>query len=179
MKDCGRIWVVAISILALAVQCLAAGDFSGEVLGVLDGDTIEIMHLHQAERIRLRGIDCPENGQAYGTRAKQATGELVFGKAVTVNTKGLDKYGRTIADVLLPDGTNVNQELVKSGWCWWYRKYAPINPTLERLEFEAREAQRGLWADPEPVPPWEYRKAVRGKKPAWLDLELDTGLPVQ
>ena len=70
-------------------------------------------------------IDCPEKGQAYGNRAKQAASQLVFGKEVTLHTFGKDKYGRTIADVLLPDGTNVNHELVKDGWCWWYRKYAP------------------------------------------------------
>lgn len=55
-----------------------------------------------------------------------------------------DKYGRTIADVLLPDGTNVNHQLVKDGWCWWYRKYAPGNTVLQKLEKEAREAKKGL-----------------------------------
>jgi endonuclease YncB( thermonuclease family) len=60
--------------------------------------------------------------------------------------------------VLLSDGTNVNHELVKDGWCWWYRKYAPENTELESLEKDAREAKKGLWADPQPVPPWEWRK---------------------
>ncbi len=69
--------------------------------------------------------------------------------------------GRTIAGVLLPDSTNVNHTLVKDGWCWWYRKYAPGNAVLERLEKEAREAQKGLRADPHPVPPWEWRKKGR------------------
>jgi len=87
----------------------------------------------------LSDIDCPEKGQAYGTRAKQAASELVYGKEVTLQTYGLDKYGRTLADVLLPDGTNVHQELVKQGWCWWFRKYVPWSTTLERLEVEARE----------------------------------------
>ena len=112
---------------------------SGHVLAVLDGDTIEVLHNTHAERIRLNGIDCPEKGQAYGKRAKQAASELVFGKQVTLQTHGLDKYGRTIADVLLPDGTNVNHELVKQGWCWWYRKYAPGNVILEELERRAQE----------------------------------------
>src|ERR1043165_9416999 len=71
------------------------------------------------ERIRLSGIDCPEKGQAFGTRAKQAASALVFGKDVNLDTHGKDKYGRTLADVLLPDGTNVNHILVKDGWCWW------------------------------------------------------------
>jgi micrococcal nuclease len=59
---------------------------------------------------------------------------------------------------LLPDGMNLNQELVKQGWCWWYRKYAPGDRVLERLEHEARDAKKGLWADPQPVPPWEWRQ---------------------
>ncbi len=132
-------------------------DFSGPVVGVLDGDTIEVLHNQHPERIRLNGIDCPEKRQAYGQKAKHAASDLVFGK-VTLHTFGKDKYGRTIGDVLLSDGTNLNQELVKQGWCWWYRKYAPRNAVLQELEKEAREAGRGLWADPQPVPPWEWRK---------------------
>ena len=71
------------------------------------------------------------------------------------------KNGRRIPDVMLPDGTNVNHTLVKDGWCWWYRKYAPGNSELEKLEKDAREAKKGLWVDPAPIPPWVYRKARR------------------
>jgi len=66
----------------------------------------------------LSGIDCPEKGQAYGNNAKQATSAFVFGRDVILQTHGQDKYGRTLGDVFLSDGTNVNQELVKQGWCW-------------------------------------------------------------
>jgi micrococcal nuclease len=79
----------------------------------------------------------------------------VFGKEVILQTHGRDKAGRTLAVVLLPDGVNLNQELVKQGWCWWYRKYAPGDTVLEGLEQEAREVRKGLWADPRTVPPWE------------------------
>ena len=130
----------------------ALADFSGPVVSVLDGDTIEVLHKKCPERIRLSGIDCPEKGQPFGEKAKQATSALVFGKEVTVQTHGKDKYRRTLADVLLPDGTNVNHNPVKVGWCWWYRKYAPGTGELESLEAEAREAKKGLWADPHPVP---------------------------
>jgi micrococcal nuclease len=132
--------------------------FHGPVVSVLDGDTIEVLHNQRPERIRLSGIDCPEKGQAYGKKAKQAASELAFGKEVTLQTHGKDKYERTLADVLLPDGTNVSHTLVKEGWCWWYRKYAPGDAVLEELEKAAREAKKGLWADPQPVPPWEWRK---------------------
>ena len=104
------------------------------------------------------GIDCPEKGQAYGNNAKHATSALAFGKDVTVRTHGRDKYRRTIADVLLPDGTNVNHTLVKEGWCWWHRKYEPGDTVLEGLEQEARAGRKGLRADARPVPPWEWRK---------------------
>jgi endonuclease YncB( thermonuclease family) len=69
-----------------------------------------------------------------------------------------DNDGRTVADVVLSDGTNVNRSLVKDGWCCWYRKYAPGDTALQELEKEAREAKKGLWADPQPVPPWKWRK---------------------
>ncbi len=60
--------------------------------------------------------------------------------------------------MILPDGTNVNHTLGKEGWCWWYRKYAPDDGMLERLETAAREARRGLLVDPNPIPPWEWRR---------------------
>ena len=127
---------------------VCAADYTGKVVGVLDGDTIEVLHNQHPDRIRLSGIDCPEKGQAYGTRAKQAMSELVYGKEVTVQTHGHDKYKRTLADLILSDGTSVNQQLVKEGWCWWYRKYAPGDTVLEGLEKDARETRIGLWADP-------------------------------
>ena len=107
--------------IVLASSVFAA-DFTGPVVSVLDGDTIEVLHNTHPERIRLSGIDCPEKGQAFGKRAKQAASALVFGRDVMLDTKGQDKYGRTLADVLLRNGTNVNYELVKEGWCWWYRR---------------------------------------------------------
>lgn len=66
------------------LPALAFADFTGPVVSVLNGDTIEVLNGHHAERVRLSGIDCPEKGQAYGTRAKQAASELVFGKEVTL-----------------------------------------------------------------------------------------------
>lgn len=146
---------------------LVCADFTGPVVSVPDGDTIEVLHNQRPSRIRLSGIDCPENGQAYGKKAKQAVSALVFGKQVTLQTYGKDKYQRTLADVFLLDGTHVNHALVEAGWCWWYRKYAPLDTELEQLEKSAREAKQGLWADPAPIPPWVYRKARRGQS---LDL---------
>jgi len=61
----------------------------------------------------------------------------VFGREVTLETFGNDNYGRTIADLLLSDGTHVNHTLVNQGWC--YRKYAPGNAVLEGFEKESRQ----------------------------------------
>jgi len=70
-----------------------------------------------------------------------------------------------VAEIILADGTDVNQKLVKDGWCWWYRKYAPEDTILESLELEARGAKRGLWVNPNPTPPWEWRKRSKTPKP--------------
>lgn len=156
---------------SLTVACLTVwfyssvyADFTGQVVGILDGDTIEVMRHGKAERIRLFGIDCPEKAQAFGHKAKQAASRLVFGKTVTVESHGHDKYQRTIGEVFLTDGTHVNRELVAEGWCWWYRKYAPEDVMLAALEAAARAAHKGLWIDPAPIPPWVYRKARRGER---------------
>ncbi len=82
---------------------LRAAHFSGRVVGISDGDTITVMH-DGAEKIRLYGIDAPEKGQAFGNRAKQFVATLAFGKEVKIEVKGQDRYGRTVADVILPDG---------------------------------------------------------------------------
>ncbi len=121
-----------------------------KLVGVIDGDTIEILH-KQHTNVSFSMVDCPENGQAYGKRAKQATSELVFGKEVALQTHGLDKYGRTLGDVILPDGTKVSHKLAQDGWCWWYRKYARGDTVLEGLEKAAREAKKGLRAHPRPL----------------------------
>jgi endonuclease YncB( thermonuclease family) len=142
----------------LAPSSTFAERVNAKVVGVLEGDMIEVFYDHHAERIRLNGIDCPEKGQAYGTKAKQAVSNLVFGKAVTLETLGFDKYGHTLAVVSLPDGINVNLELVRNGTCGWYPEYAPENVVLAELQRRARRAGLGLWADPHPVPPWEWRK---------------------
>jgi micrococcal nuclease len=92
-------------ILFLQVLTTIAADFSGEVVGVLNGDTIKVLQNRHPERIRLNGIDCAEKGQAYGKKAKQAASALVYGKEVTLQTYGLDKYRRTIAEVLLSAST--------------------------------------------------------------------------
>ncbi len=131
------------------------------VVSVLDGDTIQVLHNQHLERIRLSGFDCSEKGQAFGKKDKQAASELVFGKEVALQIYGLDKYKRTIADVLLPDGTNVNHTLVKAAGAGGIADMRLGIRVPKGLERDAREARKGLWADPQSVPPWEWRKMNR------------------
>lgn len=143
----------------LIVGAAWAGEITGRVVGIADGDTVRILVDRQEIWVRLDQIDAPEKGQAFGDRSKQSLSDLVFGKTVRAITQGEDHYGRTIA-TLYAGELNANAEQVRRGMAWVYRKYAR-DPALYAIEEEARAAQRGLWSDPEPVPPWEWRKRDR------------------
>src|SRR5205823_3500794 len=121
----------------------------------------------------LHGIDAPEKSQAFGNKAKEALAEKVHEKNVRVAWKERDRYGRIVGDVWLPDPPagerkagerNINIEMVRDGWAWWYRQYAPKSRALEGAETEARKERRGLWRDREPEPPWEFRKKDRERQ---------------
>lgn len=128
----------------------------GRVVRVRDGDSIVVLRGGIGVEVRLDGIDCPELAQAFGRAAKGFTSGLVFGKPVRLVGKGKDRYDRELAEVLLPDGRSLNRVLVAAGLAWWYRKYS-ADRSLEALEQTARTSRRGLWADPDPVPPWDFR----------------------
>ncbi len=144
-------------VLLVFFPIVNAEPYIAKVIGIKDGDTIAVLHEGKEETIRLNGIDCPEKKQAFGSKAKQFTSELVFGKIVTVEPVTKDRYGRVVANVFV-EGKNVNYEIVKNGFAWWYRKYAPDDTELEKVEEEARKKKRGLWQDENPIPPWEFRK---------------------
>ena len=97
--------VLFLSLLILAVGLPAfASQFTGEVIGVLDGDTIDVLIDRKPIRVRLHGIDCPEKGQPRGSRAKWYASDLAFKKTVTVQITDVDRYGRIVGQVILPDG---------------------------------------------------------------------------
>ncbi len=144
--------------LALPGFCLDSPAFSGTVIGIADGDTIKVLHENKVESIRLKGIDCPEKRQPFGMRAKQFASNLCFGKEVTISAGKRDKYKRLVADVILPDGRILNQELVRSGFAWWYKQFSPHDEILNQLESKARQGRLGLWGEANPEPPWLFRK---------------------
>ena len=169
MKRLLRRCSIAVStllLLGLAIQTTSAQDFSGKVVGIKDGDTIEVMRGGRAVTVRLHGIDTPERGQPFGTRARQHTSDLAFSNVVTVRHRDTDRYGRTVGEVILPDGSSLNAALVRDGLAWWYRQYAPGDLELAALEEDARSSRRGLWADAEPVAPWDWRRAASPRRGA-------------
>ncbi len=156
---------LAVGLFLLAFMASSAGDYTAQVIGIADGDTITVLTADKTQhRIRLNGIDAPETGQDFGSRAKQAASELAFGKTVTIQPHGTDRYGRTIANVTLADGKVLNREMVKQGMAWWYRKYAPNDSELAKLETEAKHARNGLWSQPNPISPWDWRAGAGAPK---------------
>ena len=147
----------------LTLPCLAWA-WSGEVVGITDGDTITVLNSKTLKdvKIRLYGIDCPEGGQAFSKRARQFTSKMVYGKVVEVGAITVDHYGRTVSLVYV-EGKGVCDELIRAGLAWVYYLYCnlPICTEWKNLEAEAKEAKRGLWSDPHAIPPWEFRRKKR------------------
>jgi micrococcal nuclease len=107
--------------------------FTAPVIGISDGDTIRLLHDGVSERVRLWGIDCPESKQPFGTRAKQFTGDLAFGKTVKVIVRDYDRCHRTVAEIVLPGGRKLNREIVRAGFAWWFVRYARQDTELRGL----------------------------------------------
>lgn len=160
MKSFFHALALRLSILfLLSIQQVAAREISyvAQVIGVTDGDTIKVLHNGTLERIRLSAVDCPEKRQPYGAAAKRFTSDMCFGKQVTIKPESHDRYGRTVAEVVLSDGRELNRELVKSGYAWWYQKYAPGDEEMRQFEVSARARHAGLWGDADPIAPWNFR----------------------
>lgn len=139
---------------------------TGQVIKVYDGDTILIKDpTGKTTRIRLKGIDAPENKQAYGPEAAEKMTGLSLNKTAEVQWSDVDQYGRTIGKVLI-DGTDVCLEMIKAGLAWHFKQYQTGQSQDDRVDYdkaekEAREQHKGLWADDHPTPPWEFRRQER------------------
>lgn len=136
--------------------------WEGQVVGVSDGDTITVMQSGKGVRIRVYGIDAPESGQDYGQRAKQFVSDAVFKKTVRVEHVDTDRYGRIVGRVYV-SGRCLSEALVQFGLAWVYPQYCRISvcESWKILEAKAQVSRRGLWADINPTPPWEFRSAHR------------------
>ena len=149
--------------LSLALPSLAFADFAGRVERVADGDTLTVVRDGRPVRVRLDGIDAPELKQAYGGTAKLYVEDAVKGRDVLVIERGSDRYGRTVGEIRFA-GESLNRLVLRDGFAWWYRRYSK-DASLGALEADARGRRAGLWADDDPVPPWEYRRQNRGLTP--------------
>lgn len=136
--------------------------FTAKVVGVKDGDTIEVLYEGQSYVIRLANVDCPEKAQPFGQAAKKFTSAFCFGKEVMVTSNSKDRYKRLIAEITV-NGISLNRELVKNGYAWCYTKYSK-DSELPLLETLARKSRSGLWADAEPTPPWNWRQEKKSKQ---------------
>lgn len=159
--------LVILSVGWLPALSEEAKEFSATVVGVSDGDTITVLHDGRTEKIRLASIDCPEKKQAFGMQSKGYTSSLCFGKNVRVIVRGNDRYKRSIADIHLPDGTVLNERLLKSGFAWCYTKYTS-DQSLQSLEERARSDRLGLWSDTNPQAPWDFRKSKHSNDPSQM-----------
>jgi len=132
--------------ITLSLKCV--------VIQVKDGDSIVVTY---GEEVRLSHIDAPEWNQPWGDQARERVEELTRGVRVRLKCNGKDRYGRTLAEVVLPDGRILNHVLVQEGLAWHYRRYSN-DRYYQQLELEARAKKRGLWSDPDPKAPWEWRR---------------------
>lgn len=144
-------------------SCLAQS-LSGKVVGIMDGDSFKLLTLDSTlVRVRLANIDCPENKQPYSARATKFTAEALFGKMVTISIQKTDRYRRYISNVIYNDSLSLSHELVKNGLAWHYVRYSN-DKSLQHLEDRAKAGNIGLWQDPHPIPPWEWRN-FKNKRP--------------
>ncbi|ASD99407.1 thermonuclease family protein [Salmonella enterica] len=148
-------------LIFLCPVIVQAAELNGKVIHVLDGDTIEVLQDNKPVRIRLANIDAPEKKQAYGRWSTSQLKDLLGAQPVTVTYTQTDRYGRIIGRVFTTNGIEANRFMVKSGAAWIYERYN-TDPALPGLQVEARLEQRGLWADVNPVPPWEWRHKNHG-----------------
>lgn len=143
--------------------CLSTGilaqpsQIAAVVVSVSDGDTLWVQQKSLRMHIRLFGIDCPEIGQHFGEEAKQLTATKSLGKRVSIEIKDTDNYGRFVSRVRI-DGEDLSLALVSAGLAWYYRQFTS-DANLEAGEGSARKSRIGLWREPSPVAPWDFRRA--------------------
>jgi len=174
-------WILVTAVLA--VFCNRGGEespeeklpgrFSGKVIALADGDSFVMLVNGNEVRVRMHGIDAPERHQAFSTKSKRFLASLIFGKKVEVDKVDIDRYGRVVGEVYV-NGKHVNAEMVKHGYAWHF-KYYSHDPDLARWEDSARARHLGLWRDPHPMPPWEWRRL---KREGLLD-DMQTPQPVE
>jgi len=137
-------------------------NYKVKIIKIVDGDTFHGLTKDKEDiRFRIYGIDAPEKKQAYGNKSKQYLSNLIFGKTVKIKVQTpSDRYGRPVVWVYTPGGKDVSAEMLKAGMAWHFKRY-DSTPEYARYEKQARKARIGLWADNNPVAPWDFRKSKK------------------
>lgn len=159
----------AISLAAALLASLGtahADVLEGNVMGISDGDTITVLVDRREVKVRVSGIDAPEKKQPFGQRSKENMSECAFGKAVAIEWRKTDRYGRTIGKVIA-DGVDCGLRQIELGMAWHYKAYAKEQSATDRSSYANAESiaasqKSGLWSDPHPTPPWEFRHPDKG-----------------
>ncbi len=161
MNQLPMIRLLAFSVWTLiTVHTVSAEELRGKVVSIADGDTITVLDSAKVQhRVRLEGIDAPEKAQAFGSKSKDKLSELIGKNDVLVTWKEKDRYGRILGDVYV-ENRHINLEMIKEGMAWHYKQYSK-SKELSAAEEQAKRAKKGLWADKEPVPPWDFRSSKR------------------
>lgn len=150
--------VGAVFVYAVIFPAARQEEFSGRVVTVVDGDTIGVLRDGREVLVRLDGIDAPESGQAFGPEARQFMRDAAFDRIVVVNGVEIDRSGRLIARVTA-NGRDLSMAAVEAGWAWQFVRHSN-DRSLAAAEARARAQRLGLWAQPDPTPPWDYRSAL-------------------
>ena len=147
--------------------------FSAKVVSITDGDTVDVLGPDNVTYvIRLAGIDAPEHDQAFGTQSTQHLTSMISGKTVTLECENERSYGRLICKILLPNAEDVDLDQVKAGMAWHYKQFQDEQSPADReayatAECAAMKAKLGLWSDPHPVQPQDFRHGTNS--PPLLD----------
>ncbi len=149
-------------IFLLACQPPEEGTLNGKIVSVADGDTVTLLtDDNERIRIRLLGIDAPERGQDFGTKARQYLNDLCYQKEVTVRFSEKDQYDRILGVVYVGD-MNINEEMVRQGLAWYYSHFV-TDHRLDSLEQLARKEKLNIWSMKNPLSPYEFRKRNKNK----------------
>ena len=149
---------------ALLLSLVAHAEvLEGHVTHVADGDSLSVCIEHREVRIRLVNIDAPEYQQPFGVESRKSLVEMCENKGARVDWAKEDQYGRKLGTVYC-GGVDVNAAQVRRGLAWVSRLDQPAG-SLFSAERAARTARIGLWADPEAMPPWKWRRANTSSSP--------------
>ena len=150
--------LAAAAVLAFSASSAHSEQF--RVVAVSDGDTVRVLSSGNREmKCRLHGIDAPETSQSMGQASKASLSDMIYRKTVDVEVIDQDQYGRSVCRIVL-NGVDVNKVQIQRGFAWWYSRYSN-DASYGQAQDTAKRQRLGLWAEPNPTPPWAFRRQGR------------------